>query len=178
MASRYMVGSRTLTEMKEFAGLSARAQRYIRRALDIAFDRRDVLAHGAQSPAEARAIARHSMVYQRLAFIRGALPDDLEAGEPEFLGNLILVSAYDLAQGQLPDFSSYRFLYERLLGAAARPYLPPAFCGAASLPLIHPRQRIALLKSLSENAASASAWSEREPMFFPDWIERDEIRAG
>ena len=46
MASRYMVGSRTLTEMKEFAGLSARAQRYIRRALDIAFDRRDALAHG------------------------------------------------------------------------------------------------------------------------------------
>ena len=37
-------GSLTLGEMKEFAGFSAATQRYIRRSLDVAFDRKDAIA--------------------------------------------------------------------------------------------------------------------------------------
>ncbi|MDP5122979.1 MAG: hypothetical protein NWP84_03770, partial [Cyanobium sp. MAG_04] len=38
--------------------------------------------------------------------------------------------AFDLSQERINSFSAFRFLYERLLGAAARPYLPAAFCAA------------------------------------------------
>lgn len=175
MASRHMAGLRAIGEMKEFAALPAAAQCYIRRALDIAFDRRAALQHWAQSSVEARAIARHGAVYRRLRSIRQAMPSDLAVGAPEFMGNLILVSAFDLAHGKLPSFSAYRFLYERLLGGPIRPYLPSAFCGAASLPAINPSLRAALLKSISENAATASAWSMREPMFFPDWVADEDL---
>ena len=34
----------------------------------------------------------------------------------------------------MPSFSAARFLYERLVGAEGRPWLPAAFCAAAALP--------------------------------------------
>ncbi|MGB3167393.1 MAG: hypothetical protein WBA68_11525, partial [Alteraurantiacibacter sp.] len=79
----------------------------------------------------------------------------------------------DLAQEMIDGFSAYRFLYERLLGAAARPFLPAAFCGAAALPQIAPERRKMLLQSLSEAAATAAGWSSREPSFFPERIDAE-----
>jgi len=32
-----------------------------------------------------------------------------------------------------------------------------------------------LLKSMSEADATASAWSAREPIFYPEWVEKDEL---
>ena len=72
----------------------------------------------------------------------------------------------------MPDFAAYRFLYERLIGAAVRPWLPGAFCAAAALPHLHPERRRALLQSISEAAATAPGWSNREPVFFPEWVEK------
>ena len=81
------------------------------------------------------------------------------------------MTAFDLSQERINSFSAFRFLYERLLGARVRPYLPAAFCAAAALPVIRPLQRKLLLQSLSEAAATAPAWSDRQPSFYPEYIE-------
>jgi hypothetical protein len=88
------------------------------------------------------------------------------------IGKLLRVTAFDLGQNRISSFSQYRFLYERLIGAAARPWFPAAFCGAASLPHLHPTRRRMLLQSISEAAATAPGWSAREPAFFPEWVEK------
>jgi hypothetical protein len=57
------------------------------------------------------------------------------------------------------------------MSAAARPWLPSAFCAAAALPQIRPERRKMLLQSLSEAAATAPRWSDRAPSFYPEYIE-------
>ncbi|MCP5751472.1 hypothetical protein NL359_40760, partial [Klebsiella pneumoniae] len=76
-------------------------------------------------------------------------PEDsgLDAAEP-FMTPLLMVTAFDLGQGRLTTFGAYRFLYERLVGAEARPWLPAAFCAASALPHLHPELRRKLLQSL------------------------------
>ena len=70
------------------------------------------------------------------------VPDDsgLDAVEP-FFAPLVTISAFDLGQDRLASFGAYRFLYERLIGANVRPWLPGAFCAAAALPHLHPEKR-------------------------------------
>ncbi|MBO9624415.1 MAG: hypothetical protein J7500_17035 [Sphingomonas sp.] len=175
MASRMKPaeGAMTLAEMKEFAGFSAATQRYIRRGLDIGLEREDAMARWSRDVVEAASIRAQARMYERLEEIRALLPDedDLNAVEP-FLAPLITVTAFDLAQGRLTSFSAYRFLYERLIGAEVRPWLPSAFCAAAALPTLHPDLRRKLLQSISEAAATASGWSSRQPAFFPQWVEK------
>lgn len=180
MASRMKPaeGAMTLAEMKEFAGFSAATQRYIRRALDIGLDREDALERWSRDVVEAASIRAQARIYDRLPDIRAMVPDDsgLEAAEP-FMAPLISVSAFDLGQGRLTAFSAYRFLYERLIGAEVRPWLPAAFCAAAALPQLHPDLRRNLLQSISEAAATASGWSVRQPAFFPSWVEKVDAAA-
>ena len=73
---------------------------------------------------------------------------------------------------RLTSFSAFRFLYERLIGAEVRPWLPSLFCAAAALPHLHPELRRQLLQSISEAAATAAGWSSRQPAFFPHWVEK------
>ena len=47
-----------------------------------------------------------------------------------------------------------------------------AFCAAAALPHLHPELRRKLLQSISEAAATASGWSNRQPVFYPQWVEK------
>ncbi|QLC22928.1 hypothetical protein HFP51_12485 [Parasphingopyxis sp. CP4] len=166
-------GARSLAEMKEFASFEAGTQRYVRRSLDVGLDRRDAIRKWSRDMVEAAAIKAQSAVYERLDDIRDTIPDDsgLEAVEP-FMGPLVTVSAFDLGQDRLPCFAAYRFLYERLLGPYVRPWLPGSFCAAAALPHIHPERRRVLLQSISEAAATAPGWSNREPAFYPDWVEK------
>ncbi|MFC4846311.1 hypothetical protein ACFO8O_06660 [Hephaestia sp. GCM10023244] len=166
-------GAMALAEMKEFAGFSAATQRYVRRALDIGLDREDALARWSRDIVEAASIRAQARLYERLAELRLMIPEDsgLDAVEP-FMAPLVTVSAFDLGQGRLTGFSAYRFLYERLLGADVRPWLPAAFCAAATLPHLHPDLRRTLLQSISEAAATASGWSTRAPAFFPSWVEK------
>ena len=165
-------GTSMLMEMEEFASFPKGTERYIRRSLDVGLVRRDAVRRWARDPGEAAAINTQEKVYRRLAALRDLVPDDtaLEAIEP-FMAGLITVSAFDLAQGSLPSFAAYRFLYERLLGARVRPWLPAAFCAAASLPHLHPEQRRALLASAAE-AVGCAGWSGREPRFIPEWVEK------
>lgn len=166
-------GDMAIAEMKEFASFPARTQRYIRRSLDVGLEREDAIALWSRDVVEEAGIRVQSRVYQRLTEIRAMIPDDsaLDSVGP-FMGALIAVSAFDLGQDRLPSFSAYRFLYERLLGASSRPWLPSAFCGAAALPHLHPDKRRALLQSIGESAATAPGWSSRDPAFFPAWVEK------
>ncbi len=166
-------GSIAIAEMKEFASFSSGTQRYIRRSLDIGLEREDALALWSRDMIEATNIKVQARVYDKLDTIRSNIPDDsaIDAMEP-FMAPLVSVSAFDLGQSRLNSFSAYRFLYERLLGAAVRPWLPGAFCAAASLPHLHPNQRKILLQSISESAATAPGWSAREPSFYPAWVEK------
>lgn len=168
--------STTIAEMREFAGFTPGEQRYIKRSLDIGLGRHDAFKLWARNASENASIRGQYVSYQELKSLRGTAPDcngggnSFDALEP-FMGKLLRVTAFDLAQERLTSFSAYRFLYERLLGAHVRPWLPSAFCAAAALPQIRPDRRKDLLKSLSEAAATAPGWSEREPAFYPDWVE-------
>ncbi len=165
--------SLTIAELREFAGLSSGEQRYIKRSLDIAFARHDAFDLWARDAAESGSIRSQYVVYQELEALRRKMPNESGEGLDGFMGKLIRVTAFDLAQDRIASFAAYRFLYERLLGADVRPWLPAAFCGAAALPQIRPERRKALLQSISEAAATAHAWSTREPSFYPEWVEKD-----
>ncbi len=161
-----------ITEMREFAGFAACEQRYIKRSLDIGLARTDAFRRWGRSAAENTAIRRQYVAYQDLKILRALIPQEGTPNEVEhFLGKLVRVAAFDLEQERLGCFSAFRFLYERLLGAAARPYLPAAFCGAAALPSIRPERRKLLLQSLSEAAATAPGWSTREAAFVPEYVD-------
>ena len=169
-------GAMLISEMKEFAGFSKATQRYIRRSLDVGYGRRDPIECWARDEGEAASIRAQTRLYKQLDTLRQQVPDDsgLDVIEP-FLGILISVAAFDLGQERLGSFAAYRFLYERLVGAAARPWLPAAFCAAAALPHLHPDRRRILLQSISESAATAPGWSSREPVFWPEWVEKVDV---
>ncbi|MDB5671614.1 MAG: hypothetical protein JWO25_2573 [Alphaproteobacteria bacterium] len=173
------MGAAALAEMQEFATFEKGTQRYIRRSLDIGFRHRDALRLWARDPEEAAAIRGQVCIYARLEAIRKAIPDDngFERAEP-MMAALISVTAFDLVSGRLPSFAAYRFLYERLLGAAARPWLPSAFCAASTLPHLHPDDRRTLLQTIGEGAATAPGWSIREPTFFPQWVDKVDLIAA
>ncbi len=166
----------TLAELKEFASFPAATQRYIRRSLDVAYRRGDPTETWSRDVVEAASIKAQTRIYGRLDEIKARVPDDsgLDQVEP-FMAPLVTVSAFDLGQSRIHSFSAYRFLYERLIGAGARPWLPGAFCAAASLPHLHPELRRSLLQTISEAAATAVGWSNREPSFFPQWVEKIDV---
>ena len=164
----------TIAELREFASFTSWEQRYIKRSLDVGLGRQDAFKLWARDTEETASIRSQYVVYQELKALRGELPSEtsFEALET-FLGKLVRVTAFDLAQERIDGFSAYRFLYERLLGPEIRPWLPSAFCAAAALPQIRPDRRKDLLQSLSEAAATAPGWSTRAPSFFPEWVEKE-----
>jgi len=166
--------SLTISELREFASFSPAEQRYIKRSLDIGLGRQDAFRLWARDDAETASIRTQYVIYQDLKVLRATKPmgdgfDDVA----DFIGRLVRLTTFDLAQERLNSFSAYRFLYERLLGADARPWLPAAFCAAAALPQIRPDKRKHLLQSISEAAATAPGWSAREPSFYPEWVAKE-----
>ena len=166
--------SLTIAELREFASFSEDEQLYIERGLDIGLGRGDAFKQWSSQAGDKAAIRQQYLAYRELRSLRDAIPCETTLeGVQDFMGTMIRISAQDLAQERLGSFSAYRFLYERLLGAKARPWLPAAFCGAAALPQIRPARRKMLLQSLSEAAATAPGWSDREPCFYPERVEAE-----
>jgi len=166
--------SLTIAELREFAGFTACEQRYIKRSLDVGLGRQDAFKLWARDAQESASIRSQYVVYQDLKALRGKVPADTGFDAIEaFMGKLLRIAAFDLAQDRMTCFSSFRFLYERLLGAEVRPFLPSAFCAAAALPQIRPERRKHLLQSISEAAATAPGWSAREPSFYPEWVAKE-----
>ena len=173
---RAATGAATLNELKEFAGFDKGTQRYIRRSLDIGFQRNDAIGVWGRDPVEAASIKAQTRVYGRLDRLRAKVPEDSGLDRVEsFMAPLVTMTAFDLGQDRLAGFAAYRFLYERLIGALVRPWLPGAFCAAAALPHLHPDRRRKLLQSISEAAATASGWSNREPAFYPEWVDKVDL---
>jgi hypothetical protein len=170
---------RTIAEMKEFATFSPAAQRYIRRSLDVAATPEHAVSVWARSAPEEADIRAQARLYERLPEIRMLVPEvaDNFVAEP-LIARLLPLSTHDLAQAKIVTFGAYRFLYERLLGTPVRPWLPSCFLSAAALPTLHPDLRRRLLMSVSEAAATASGWSNREVGFFPTWVEKVETLAA
>ena len=167
--------SMTIAEMREFASFAACEQRYIKRSLDIGMGRCDAFRLWGRTEEENTAIRQQYVAYQDVKTLRASVPQEGTMGEVEqFIGKLVRMVTFDLRQERIESFSAFRFLYERLLGPEARPYLPAAFCSAAALPMIRPERRKMLLQSLSEAAATAPGWSDRSPCFYPEYIEEAE----
>ena len=170
-SARY-VGTSMLYEMEEFASFPKGTQRYIRRSLDVGLGRGDAVRRWARTEQEAASIRAQAAAYGALDEIRDRIPDDLAiAPMASLVATLVTVTAFDLGQRRLPSFAAYRFLYERLIGARARPWLVAAFCAAAALPHLHPDHRRNLLESVGDTA-SCAGWSRREPGFVPEWVEK------
>ena len=166
--------SLTIAELREFASFTEEEQLFIERGLDVGLGRGDAFKQWSKRAGDKAAIRQQYLAYRELKALRDHVPCEATLdGLQEFIGPLIRITAHDLAQEQISSFSAYRFLYERLLGARARPWLPAAFCGAAALPQIRPMRRKMLLQSLSEAAATAPGWSEREPCFYPEKVEAE-----
>lgn len=164
--------SSCISEMKEFATFPKGTQRYIRRSLDVALGRCDPIARWSRSPGEAKRIWDQQCLYEQLDALAAIIPVNDEAtAAGRLIGALGVLTAFDLAEGHLGSFDAYRFLYERLVGPAVRPWLVSAFCAAAALPQLHPELRGRLLNSLSPFAATAPGWSCLEPVFYPEWID-------
>lgn len=163
-----------INELREFASFSPCEQRYIKRSIDIGLGRQDAFKLWARDASEIASIRSQYVAYQELKGLRGSIPaEDTLDGLDAFMGKLVRMAAFDLGQDKLESFSSFRFLYERILGARIRPWLPAAFCASSVLPQIRPDRRKQLLHSISEAAATAPGWSESEPSFFPEWIEKE-----
>ena len=164
--------SLSISEMREFAGFTPEEQAFITRSLDVGMGRGDAFKSWNAQAGSSSAIRQQYIAYRELRALRDDIPETAGLdGVGPFMGALIRIAAQDLAQEQLTCFSAFRFLYERLLGAEVRPYLPAIFCGAAALPQIRPCHRKVLLQSLSEAAATAPGWSASQPGFFPEKIE-------
>ena len=166
--------SPTINELREFANFNPAEQRYIKRSLDIGLGRQDAFKLWARDATEIASIRSQYVAYQDLKSLRAMLPEEKGFDQIEpFMGKLVRIAAFDLAQSRLECFSAFRFLYERLLGAKVRPWLPSAFCASSALPQIKPDRRKRLLHSISEAAATAPGWSDREPSFYPEWVEKE-----
>ena len=166
--------SLTIAELREFASFTEAEQLFIERGLDVGLGRGDAFKQWSSKAGDTAAIRQQYLAYRELRALRDTVPCESGFdGVQEFMGTLVRIAAQDLAQEQVDSFSAFRFLYERLLGARSRPWLPAAFCGAAALPQIRPARRKMLLQSLSEAAATAPGWSEREPCFYPEKVEAE-----
>lgn len=162
-----------LEEMKLFASFSAAEQRFIRRSLDVGHGRSDAQQRWARNAEEASRIEAQSRRYRMIGVIRACITDDIDPKASEtFLAPLITISAGDLGESKLTDFEAHRFLYERLVGPAIRPWMVSIFCAAAALPNVHPELRRQLLQSIPVQDAVAAGWSIREPLFYPEWVEK------
>ena len=86
--------SLTIAEMREFAGLSAAEQRYIRRSLDIGLGRCDAFRVWGRNPGENAAIRSQYVAYQELKALRQSIPEHSGFDSVEgFVGKLTAVLA-------------------------------------------------------------------------------------
>jgi hypothetical protein len=163
-----------ITEMKEFATFSGAEQRFIRRSLDVASRGTSAGDQWSRHDGERASIEAQAKLYRgTLAALHEIIPDDLEINAASaFITQLALLSASDLGEGKLASFAAYRFLYERLLGGAVRPWLPSAFLSAAAMPHVNPAVRKVLLRSITESDVLAAGWSSRAAAFTPEWVDK------
>jgi hypothetical protein len=170
-------GEMMFAEMEEFASFGIESQRYICRSLDVAHSPDVSPADWARSAREAHDVFAQKQAYALLPAIRAAVPgSDGRVDAEAFLFPLIAVSTFDVTSGPIASFAEYRFLYERLLGPGARPWLASAFLAAASAPHFPAEIRQALVGSA--NSGLTERWSTARPEFQPQWPGDGELLAA
>jgi hypothetical protein len=168
--ARLSKGAAMLAEIQEFGSFGTETQRYLCRSLHVAFAREFSPSEWARNESEAANIQAQMRVYKMLPAIRSFIPEGDRAVDAEaFLSPLIAASVFDLSSSCITTFAEYAFLYERLLGAAVRPWLPSSFAAAAAMPCLPKDDRLRLLSSLSPGLTDQ--WSADEPGFFPEFLE-------
>ena len=169
-------GETIFAEIQEFGTFGIDAQRYICRSLDVAFLPDVTRSEWARDVQEEDDISAQKHIYELLPEIRAAIPgDDGFVDAEAFLFPLIALSTFDVTCGPISTFAEYRFLYERLLGARVRPWLPSAFLAAAASPHFPAELREALVRSA--RGALSSRWSSAEPLFRPEWLGHEALAA-
>ena len=164
-----------LQEMAYFAEFPVATQSYICLALAARSGCPQAAARQAATKEEACSFAARVQFYGNLEQIAAAIPtDDDVASATRLMRWLVPLTVFDIAHTALDSFEAYRFLYERLLGAAVRPWLLGAFCTAAALPQLHPDHRRRLMQSIDEDSGDPRSWSVREPLFFPQSVEAED----
>ena len=99
--------SLTIAELREFASFSQAEQRYIKRSLDIGLGRQDAFKLWARTPEETASIRSQYVHYQELKTLRATLPDGGGfEGVEQFMGTLIRLTAFDLAQERIACYSA------------------------------------------------------------------------
>jgi hypothetical protein len=170
------LGELLIAEMKEFGTFHKKTQRYIRQSLDVAFHRGDPITVWGRTQDERDNIRLQIHNYELLlnrVRLRLDRAGGVNIGHIEWvIGPLVGLATFDLSNGCLNGFGPFRFLYERLFGAEVRPWLPSVYMAASGMPLLHPAERKNLLHAISEKAACGDAWSNRNPQFFPEWVEK------
>ena len=169
-------GAMMLAEIQEFGNFDPEVQRYICRSLDVALCPDFSPRKWARDENEANGICTQRHVYRRLPAIRQMVPTEARfVDADEFLFPLVGVSTLDLACSPISTFAQYRFLYERLLGAMVRPWLPAAFTAAAALPHFPAGMRQRLIGTVVP--ALDDHWSVLEPTYYPKWLGDGEVFA-
>jgi hypothetical protein len=170
-------GSRLLAELREFASFSRETQRYICRSLEVALTPDVPVNDWARDDRDLESIRLQRQIYPELLRIRTMLAKEVRAVDAEgFLLPLIEATAFDLGCARICAFRPYRFLYERLLGAAARPWLPTAFLAAAGLPYFPARASRQLISTIEYGLSDD--WPTTEPAYWPSWIDDGEMLAA
>jgi hypothetical protein len=126
---------------------------------------------------EAASIRAQAKVYSRLDAIRDLVPDDsgLDAVEP-FLAPLVTMTAFDLGQDRLSGFGAVSLPLRTAARGGSQAVVAGRVLrgGGAAAPA--PGEAPVFLQSISEAAATAPGWSNREPCFYPEWVDKIEQR--
>lgn len=132
------IATLTLAELREFASFNAAEQRYIKRALDVGLSRQDAFARWARDAEETASIRMQYLAYQDLDIVADNIPDGADdEGHGEFMALLMRLASFDVSQGKLECFSSFRFLYERLIGRKFVPGCPAPIAPLRPCPKFH-----------------------------------------
>lgn len=167
-------GTIMLAEIQEFGDFDPEVQRYICRSLEIAHCPDVSVGRWARDENEANGICTQKHMYRLLPAIRKMVPiDSRMVNAEEFLFPLVAITTMDLACGPISAFAQYRFLYERLLCAMVRPWLPAAFRAAVALPHFPAHMRQKLIGTVT--SAFDNRWSVLEPTYFPTWLGDREV---
>lgn len=174
MASSSNCGDQVIEEMAEFSELSPRTQRYIARSLAVAFTKPVRIDQWARSVWETSCMMVQLDLYMRLPEARKAVPKSNAYWElADFFRYAVPCAAFDLDERRLDGFAGFKFLYVRLLGASARPWLASLYAAAVALPNCRPDEFYTSDAIWNLEVASGS-WVQKEPQFMPEWVpDRD-----
>ena len=177
MASATGHSNKVIEELREFAKFPAYAQRNIRMSLDVYADVVNqtcfALDRWSRDINESAHIAEKRILYRLLPKIRELTPKNNSCGEIGlFIGECLKVSSFDIMQGRIDSFNQFQFLYERMLGASARPWLTAIYLASSSLPMVSPQRISSMLYNITNEHILTKSWSSVEPKFYPQNIDR------